>query len=322
MNNIKLGIIGSTGLVGQTMLQIVLERKLKVASIRLFASEKSARTKITIKNNTYIVEQLDEESFNDLDIALFSAGGYVSKKYVPIAVANNCVCIDNGSYWRMNEDVPLVVPEVNPQAIVHHKGIIANPNCSTIQLVVVLNVLLKLGNIERVVVSTYQAASGGGQKLLDKYHSEINGVTNDDKYKLFDSIMFHSEFNEAGNTNEEEKMLNETRKILGIADLNICVNCVRVPIENSHCEFVNVEFDNDISLNQIKDSLSKQDAIILIDGNDYPTPLMSNGRDEVFVGRVRKDNSRKNTYSMWIVADNLRKGAATNAVQIAEKLIK
>jgi len=322
MDNLRLGIIGSTGLVGRTILQIVLERKLNIASIRLFASEKTAGTKITIENNEYTVEQLKENSFDDLDIALFSGGAYVSKKYVPIAVKKNCVSIDNGSYWRMNENVPLVVPEVNLQVLKHHKGIIANPNCSTIQLVIVLNALLKLGNIKRLVVSTYQAASGGGQKMLDKYHSEIKGIYNDDKYKLFNNIMFHSSFNKDGNTIEEEKMLNETRKILEIDDLNICVNCVRLPIENSHCEFINVEFDVDIKLNQVKEIISKQKGTKLIENEDYPYPLMSNGKDDVFVGRIRKDNSRENTYNMWIVADNLRKGAATNAVQIAEKLIE
>ena len=321
MKNIKLGIIGATGLVGRTMLQVVLEKKLNVSSVRLFASEKSAGTKININNNEFIVEKLDENSFNDLDISLFAAGGYVSKKYVPIAVESNCICIDNGSYWRMNDDIPLVVPEVNPQDIKNHKGIIANPNCSTIQLVVVLNALLKLGNIKRVIVSTYQAASGGGQKMLDKYYSEMQNIANEDKYKLFNSIMFHSDFNDAGNTIEEEKMLNETKKILGKNDFNMCVNCVRLPIENSHSEFINVEFENNFTINQIKEIISQQEGIKLIDDNDYPNPLMSSGRDEVFVGRIRKDNSQKNTYNMWIVADNLRKGAATNAVQIAEKLI-
>lgn len=320
MKNIRLGIIGATGLVGRTMLQVVLERKLDVASIKLFASEKSAGLNINCNNNNFVVNKLDENSFSDLDIALFSGGGYVSKNYVPICVKNNCICIDNGSYWRMNEDVPLVVPEVNCADINKHKGIIANPNCSTIQLVIVLNALLKLGEIKRTIVSTYQSAGGGGQKMLDKYYSEMKGVSNDDKYKLFNSIMFHSDFNEAGNTIEEEKMLNETKKILGRKYFNINVNCVRLPIENSHCEFLNVEFENNFSIAEIKEAISKQESAILIDGNDYPTPQISNGKDEVFVGRLREDKSRINSYNMWIVADNLRKGAATNAVQIVEKL--
>ena len=320
MENIKLGIIGATGLVGRTMLQVALERKINVASIKLFASERTEGDKIIADNNEYIVAKLNEKSFNDIDIALFSAGGYVSQKYIPIAVENNCICIDNGSYWRMKDDVPLIVPEVNPQDIKEHRGIIANPNCSTIQLVIVLNALLKLGNIKRTIVSTYQAASGGGQRTLDKYHSEINGISND-KYKLFNSIMFHSDFNEDGNTIEEEKMLNETKKILGKNSFQMNVNCVRLPIENSHCEFVNVEFENNFSIEQIKSAILNQSGLKLIEGNDYPTPLMANGKDDVFVGRIRKDNSKENTYNMWIVADNLRKGAATNTIQIAELLI-
>ena len=322
MKDVRLGIIGATGLVGRTMLQIVLERKLKVSSIRLFASEKSANTKISMRNNNYIVEKLDENSFNDLDIALFSAGGYVSKKYVPIAVQKKCICVDNGSFWRLDDNVPLIVPEVNSNVIKEHNGIIANPNCSTIQLVIVLNALLKLGSIKRIIASTYQAVGGGGQKFLDKYNSEMKNISNDDKYKIFNSIMFHSDFNEAGNTIEEEKMLNETKKILGRDDFKMSVNCVRIPVENSHCEFVNVEFNENFTLNQIKEVVSKQDGIKLIDNeNDYPHPLMSSGSDDVFVGRIRKDNSIDNAYNMWIVADNLRKGAATNAVQIAEKII-
>ncbi len=322
MKNTKLGIVGATGLVGRTMLQVVLERKLNVASIKLFASAKSEGLNVNCHNTNLVVSKLDENSFNDLDIVLFAGGGYVSKNYVPIAVQNNCVCIDNGSYWRMAENVPLVVPEVNPADINKHKGIIANPNCSTIQLVVVLNALLKLGNIKRTIVSTYQSASGGGQKMLDKYHSEMAGLDNDDKYKLFNSIMFHSDFNEDGNTIEEEKMLNETKKILGKNDFNMSVNCVRLPIENSHCEFVDVEFEDNFSIEQVKEVVSKQAGVVLIDGNDYPTPQISNGKDEVFVGRIRKDKSCPNSYNMWLVADNLRKGAATNAVQIAEKLLE
>ena len=322
MKNIRLGIIGATGLVGRTVLDVVWERNLSVSSIKLFASEKSAGNKIITKKGEYAIEKLDENSFNNLDIAIFSAGGYVSKKYVPVAVEKKCVAIDNGSYWRMDENVPLIVPEVNSHKIKSHKGIIANPNCSTIQLVIALNALLKLGNIKRVVVSTYQAASGGGQKILDKYRNEINGFANDDRYKLFDSIMFHSDFNEAGNTIEEEKMLNETKKILEINDFKMSVNCVRLPIKNSHCEFVNVEFENNFSLEQIKEVVSNQKGAKLVDGNDYPHPLLANGKDDVFIGRIRKDNSRENAYNMWIVADNLRKGAATNAVQIAEMLNK
>jgi aspartate-semialdehyde dehydrogenase len=322
LKNIKLGIVGATGLVGRTILDVVLERKLDVAFIKLFASEKSAGSKIISSDREYTVEKLDENSFNDLDVALFSSGAYVSKKYVPIAITNNCIVIDNGSYWRLNKDIPLIVPEVNTDDIKYHKGIIANPNCSTIQLVIVLNALLKLGDIKRIVVSTYQAVSGAGQKGIDKYYTEMNGENYDDGYKIFNNVMFHSAFNDAGNTIEEEKILNETKKILGRNDFAMNVNCVRIPVKNSHCEFVNVEFADNFSLNQIKEIISNQEGIKLIDGKDiYPNPLMSNGCSDVLVGRVRKDNSKENAYNMWIVADNLRKGAATNAVQILEKLI-
>ncbi|MPM82168.1 Aspartate-semialdehyde dehydrogenase [bioreactor metagenome] len=216
-----------------------------------------------------------------------------------------------------------MVPEVNPESLNCHSGLIANPNCSTIQLVAPLHVISNNNTIKRVVVSTYQAISGAGQKGLEKLRSESIGVPNTDKYKIFNSVMFHSEFNEQGNTVEEEKMINETRKILDISSFKMAVTCVRVPVENSHCISANVEFANNIDIDEIKQSLASAPGIKFIDDstNEYPTPLMSNGSDDVFVGRVRKDNSVENAISLWIVADNLRKGAASNAVEIAEYIL-
>ena len=335
----NVAIVGATGLVGRTMLKVLIERNFPINEIKLLASARSAGNTILFKNQNLTVEPLNENSFENVDIALFSAGAYVSENFAPIAVKSGCIVIDNGSFWRMKPEIPLVVPEVNAYELHNHKGLIANPNCSTIQLVVPLHFISKINPLKRVVISTYQATSGAGQKGLDKYHSEMQGIPNDDKYKIFNSVIFHSAFNENGNTIEEEKMINETRKILNIPLLPISATCVRIPIENSHSISANVELANSCDFDAIKNVMLNSKGIIFVDSDskfdvaktadsknnadyDYPFPLMSNDKDEVFVGRLRKDHSAENAISLWVVADNLRKGAATNAVQIAEYILE
>jgi aspartate-semialdehyde dehydrogenase len=331
MKKINLAIVGATGLVGRKMLQLLEERNFPINELKLFASAKTAGTEINFKNKIHKVEELTENSFKNLDIALFSAGSFVSENFAPIAVKNNCIVIDNGSFWRMNEKVPLIVPEINFSNLLKHNGLIANPNCSTIQLVLALDAISKVAKLKRVVASTYQAISGAGQKGIDKFHYEMNEFLNENKAKIesnetkiFNNIMFHSPMNESGNTAEEAKMESETKKILNAKKLQISVNCVRIPVVNSHSIFANIEFENSFLMQELEESLQNSDGIIYVknQNENYPTPLLANGKDEVFVGRLRRDKSVENAVNMWIVADNLRKGAATNAVQIAEFIAK
>lgn len=320
----NVAVVGASGLVGRTILNVLAERNFPVNELKLLASAKSAGKEMIFKNKTYQIQELTKDSFKGIDIALFSAGATVSKEFVPAAVDAGCIVIDNGSYWRLNKDVPLVVPEVNANVLANHNGLIANPNCSTIQFVVPLFAINQVYKIKRVIASTYQAISGAGQKGLDKFHNEMQGIPNNDKYSIFNNIMFHSPVNAAGMTIEEEKMLNETRKILNIPTFKLAVTCVRIPVKNSHCIAVNIEFEDSFDINEIEKILSNTKGIVYIPsiGDDYPTPQMSNGRDEVFVGRLRRDESVANGINLWIVADNLRKGAATNAVQIAEYILQ
>lgn len=317
----KIAIVGATGLVGRKMLQILEEREFPFLDITLMASSRSAGTKIPFNGIEHEVQELKEDSFNDIDIALFSAGGETSKKFSPIAANSNCIVIDNSSAWRMDPDVPLIVPEVNPEEIKNHKNIIANPNCSTIQLVVALKPLQDKFGINRVICSTYQSISGAGQKGVDKLRHEINTGESEDGSK---PIAFNTSFHpleENGFTNEENKMLNETRKIMGLPELKLAYTCVRLPILGGHAESVNLELDKVFTIEEIKSTLSAAEGIEVFEDSDYPTPLIADDTDPVYVGRLRKDDSAPNGLYMWVVADNLRKGAALNAVQIAEKLI-
>jgi len=292
------------------------------------------------KNNFLTIEELNENSFENIDIALFSAGSFVSEKFATVATNAGCIVIDNGSFWRMQPNIPLVVPEVNAHELHKHQGLIANPNCSTIQLVVPLHYISQINKIKRLTLSTYQAISGAGQKMLDQFYFEMKDFVSslDNNFqnknlnnKIINSIMFHSDFNENGNTVEEEKMINETRKILDLPSLPISVTCVRIPVENSHCISANIEFSDVCNFDAIKNILSNSSGIIFVDGKNkntygnncnYPTPLLCNNSDEIFVGRLRKDASSENIISLWIAADNLRKGAATNAIQIAEYILE
>ena len=333
MKNYKLAIVGATGVVGQMVLKVLEERNLPISEYILFASSTSAGKKMKFMNKEYEVYELNEHSFDEhIAFAIFSAGGDTSKKYSPIAAEKGCIVIDNSNAFRMDKDVPLVVPEVNPEEIENHHNIIANPNCSTIQAMVAVKPLDDKYNIKRIVYSTYQAVSGAGSKgIHDLENGVINYLTKEDytlekfNYPIFNNCIPHIDiFLENGYTKEEQKMINETRKILKKPDLKVTVTTVRVPVFNSHSESVNIEFEKDFDLNELKQTLKASPSIKVIDdisNNKYPIATDVTGHDEVFVGRIRRDYSIISGINLWVVADNIRKGAATNAVQILEHLI-
>ena len=325
--NYKLAIVGATGLVGRTALTVLEEKNLPNFEYKLFCSKKSAGTEIKFLGKTYIAEELTDNSFDEgFDFAIFSAGGETAKHFAPIAVQKGCIVIDNSSAFRMDKDVPLVVPEVNPNDIKLNQGIIANPNCSTIQAVVALKPLDDKYKIKRVVYSTYQAVSGAGVFGLEDLKNKSTG--NDLKkfaHPIYNNCLPHIDvFTENGYTKEELKMINETRKILNKSNLAVTATAVRVPVENCHGESINIEFENDFELDDVINTLKNAPGIIVYDDvqNDiYPLATVANGHDEVYVGRIRRDFSQPNTLNLWVVADNIRKGAASNAIQILEKLI-
>ena len=317
------------------------EKHLPISEYVLFASKKSAGTKIEFLGKEYIVKELNESSFDEgFDFAIFSAGATTSKKYAPIAASKGCIVVDNSSAFRMEKDIPLVVPEVNPEEIENNHGIIANPNCSTIQAVVCLKPLDDKYKIKRIVYSTYQAVSGAGRDgIYDlengiksfKESSDIN-IASSNKYELkkfpypiFNNCLPHIDvFLDNGYTKEEMKMINETRKILGKPNLAITATTVRVPVINSHSESINVEFENNFDLDEVKSLLAHSQGITLVDdikSQKYPIATSATGKDQVLVGRIRRDFSIPNGLNFWCVADNIRKGAASNAVQIIEKLL-
>lgn len=322
----NIAVVGATGLVGRTMLKVLEEQNFPFAELKLLASARSAGTNIKAFGREYTVEELTENSFENIDIALFSAGGSTSRKFAPAAAKSNCVVVDNSSAWRMDSDVPLVVPEVNPEDIKLHKGIIANPNCSTIQLMPVLSVLHKKYALKRVICSTYQSISGAGQAGIDKLLGELEGNKVEGKHQIAFNTMFHTISESQSDLSEEElKMVNETRKILHIDDLPVFYTCVRLPILGGHAESVNLEFDKEINIDEVRKLLNSSEGIEVVDDlahEVYPTPQSVNGKDGIFVGRIRRDHSAKNALALWVVADNVRKGAATNTVQIAQKLLE
>lgn len=328
-NRYKIAIVGATGVVGRTVLKVLEEKSFYNCSYVLFSSKKSAGNKIEFLGQNYIIQELTETSFTNIkfDFAIFCAGGKVSEKYAPIAASTGCIVIDNSSVFRMNEKVPLVVPEINPEKISENTGIIANPNCSTIQAVVALKPLDDKYSIKRIVYSTYQAVSGAGMAGIEDLENGIKGIEPKKfPYPIFDNCIPQiDDFTSDGYTKEEYKMINETRKILNKPNLPITATTVRVPVKNCHSESINVEFEKDFDIYDIKILLQNSPGIILIDDierNYYPICSKADGNDEVFVGRIRRDFSVKNGINLWVVADNLRKGAATNAVQILEYLIK
>lgn len=327
MDNKIIAIVGATGLVGQTVLKVLEEKNLTDFKYELLASKRSQGKKIRFMNKEYEVEELTQNTFDKkIDYAIFVAGSEISKEYARLAVQKGTIVIDNSSYFRMDEDVPLVVPEVNPEDIKKHRGIIANPNCSTIQAVVALKPLDDKYKIKRIVYSTYQAVSGAGSKGIKDLENTLKGLKNEKfSYPIANNCIPQIDsFTENGYTKEEMKMINETRKILNNPQMKITATTVRVPILNSHSESINVEFEKDFEIEELKTLLSNSPSIVLQDDISkevYPLAVTATGKDEVYVGRIRRDDSVESGINMWVVADNIRKGAASNAVQILELLI-
>jgi aspartate-semialdehyde dehydrogenase len=320
----RIAIVGATGLVGKTFLKVLEERDFDITELYLFASKRSAGNKVIFKSKEYTVEELTESSFDrNIDIALFSAGGDISKKFAPIAAEKGVLVVDNSSAWRMESGVPLVVPEVNPETAFKNSGIIANPNCSTIQCMLPLKVLEEKYGLKRVIYSTYQAVSGSGHKGIEDLENGLRGEEPKTyPYPIVNNCLPHiDKFLENGYTKEEIKMIDETRKILRIPDLPVTATCVRVPVMNSHSVSITAELERDFDLEELKEALGNFAGMVLVDdvnSNEYPLASDATGQDKVLVGRVRRDFSTEKGINLWVVADNIRKGAATNAVQIAE----
>jgi aspartate-semialdehyde dehydrogenase len=324
---VNVGIVGATGMVGRTFLKVLAEKDFPIDQLYLFSSARSAGKEVEYRGNTYVVEELTENSFDrDMDIALFSAGGGISEKFAPIAASKGVVVVDNSSQWRMDPDVPLVVPEVNPEDVKKHNGIIANPNCSTIQSVVPLRVLDDTFGIKRVIYNTYQAVSGSGVAGIRDLEDGMDGAEPKNyPYPIAYNVLPHIDvFMENGYTKEEMKMIEETQKILGRPDLPVTATTVRVPVRYGHCVSINLEFEKPFTVEAIQELMVQTEGIILVDDPSkelYPMPIDAEGTNEVYMGRIRRDFSQENGVNMWCVADNIRKGAATNTVQIAELLL-
>ena len=323
----KVAVIGATGLVGSKMLEVLAERNFPVTEIIPVASEKSIGKKIKFKGNEFVVVGMDTAIAAKPNVAIFSAGGSVSKEWAPRFADCGTVVIDNSSAWRMDPEKKLIVPEVNAAVLTKNDKIIANPNCSTIQMVVALKPLHDKYGVKRIVVSTYQSVTGTGVKAVEQLMNERKGKTGVRAYpyQIDLNVLPHIDvFTENAYTKEEMKMVNETKKIMGDDRIRVTATTVRVPVIGGHSESVNVEFDRDFDLADVRNLLEKAPGIVVIDNPaelQYPMPLMAQDKDEVFVGRLRRDESQPNTLNMWIVSDNLRKGAATNAIQIAEYLL-
>jgi aspartate-semialdehyde dehydrogenase len=325
MTSYRIAIVGATGLVGRKFLEVLASRDIKIDSLVLFASERSTNQTIIFKGATYPVYALNDQSILDhpVDYALFSAGSDVSRRFAPVFAKQKTIVIDNSAAWRMEANVPLVVPEVNPDAAKNHNFIIANPNCSTIQAVLVMKPLHDAYDIKRMVISTYQAVSGAGIRGIgDLSEKNPTGQTKKFPYQIDGNVIPHIDvFMPNGNTKEEEKIICESRKIMGLPNLAISSTAVRVPVKNAHSESINLEFNNPFSLDGVRQVLSNAKGVLVYDNvsqNHYPMPLMVDGKDEVFVGRIRRDESVANGLNLFVVGDNLRKGAATNAIQIME----
>ena len=324
----KVALVGATGMVGTVMLKVLAERNFPITEIIPVASEKSIGKKLEFKGINYTVVGLQTAIDMKADIAIFSAGGDTSLEWAPKFAEAGTTVIDNSSAWRMNPGNKLIVPEINASILSGKDKIIANPNCSTIQMVMVMNPLHKKYKIKRVVVSTYQSITGTGVKAVEQLENEKNGVAGEMAYPypIDQNCLPHCDvFEENGYTKEEMKLVNEPKKILGDVSLNITATAVRVPVVGGHSEALNIEFENDFDLTEVRKVLHETDGITLQDNpdtNTYPMPIYAKDKDDVFVGRIRRDESQPNTINMWVVTDNLRKGAATNAVQIAEYLVK
>ena len=321
----KLAIIGATGMVGNEILKIIQEKNLAYSELILVASNKSKGKELIINNKSHFIIDLEEMLVKKPDLALFSAGSHISKIWAPKLAEIGCKVIDNSSYWRMISDHKLIIPEINGAQLEKNDIIVANPNCSTIQLLIAIAPLHKKYKIKRI--STYQSVTGTGKQAVDQLNNEEQGLAGEMAYPhpIYRNALPHiDDFEENGYTKEEMKMVNETHKILD-KSIAITATAVRIPIEGGHCESVNITFSNDFIINDIYKTLNNTKGLKVVDDihkNSYPMPINSKGKDDVFVGRIRRDHSEKNSLNLWIVADNLRKGAATNTVQIAEYMIK
>lgn len=334
MSAVNVAIVGATGAVGQEFLTVLAERRFPIKSLKLLASARSAGKKVDFDGKTYTVEELTKESFKDVQVAFFSAGGSISKEFAAAAVAAGAVVIDNTSAFRMKDGIPLVVPEVNPEQIHRHNGIIANPNCSTIIMNVPVWPLHKANRIKRIIVSTYQAVSGAGAWGLYELETQIKAYASGQPivkekfpHQIVNNLFSHnSKVAENGYNEEENKMVNETRKIFGDAKIMVTATCVRVPIPRAHSESINLEFERPMSVQQVREILSKAPGVTIIDNpekNHFPMPMEASHQDDVLVGRIRQDISRDDGrgIDLFVAGDQIRKGAATNAVQIGERLI-
>ncbi len=329
----RVAVVGATGAVGTMMIKVLEERRFPVVSLKALASARSAGKKVSFQDKMITVEELTERSFDGVQLALFSAGAGVSRRFAPLAAQAGCVVVDNSSAFRMDPEVPLVVPEVNPHAVRTHKGIIANPNCSTIQMVVALKPIQDAAKIKRIVVTTFQAVSGTGQKAVFELEAQVQAIVQARPVPravyphqiAFNCLPHIGAFLDTGYTEEEMKMVNETRKIFEDPTIQVCATTVRVPVYYGHSESVAVETHRPLSVEEARALLRKAEGVVVVDEpslNRYPMPMDAAGRDETFVGRIRKDISVEYGLVMWVVADNIRKGAATNAVQIAEILMR
>ncbi|AFZ52180.1 aspartate-semialdehyde dehydrogenase [Cyanobacterium aponinum AL20118] len=331
-NQVRVAILGATGAVGTELINLLIERKFPLKDLKLLASPRSAGKKVTFQDQTLEIEAVDDNSFDDVDIVLASAGGSTSKQWAEKIVAAGAVMIDNSSAFRMNPDVPLVVPEINPNDVHNHKGIIANPNCTTILMGVAIYPLHQIQPIKRVVVSTYQSASGAGARAMEEVKTQSEAILKGENpqpeilpYPLaFNLFPHNSPLMDNGYCEEEMKMVNETRKIFGDDDIRITATCVRVPVLRAHSEAVNIEFAQPFPLNKARDIIAQAPGVKLVEdwqNNYFPMPMDATGKDEVLVGRIRQDLSNPNSIELWLCGDQIRKGAALNAVQIAELLV-
>ncbi|MEG3438442.1 aspartate-semialdehyde dehydrogenase [Pannus brasiliensis CCIBt3594] len=329
----RVAILGATGAVGTELLELLESRDFPIESLKLLASERSAGKTLPFKGESLSIEAVNENSFRDIDIVLASAGGSTSKAWAKTIVESGATLIDNSSAFRMNPDVPLVVPEVNPESVAKHRGIIANPNCTTILLGVAIWPLHQVRPIERAIVSTYQSASGAGARAMEELKEQARAIlenrqppTNSFPYPLaFNLFPHNTPINDLGYCEEEMKMVNETRKIFGVPEFRLSATCVRVPVDRAHSESVNLEFSSPFPVEKAREILSSAPGVKLVEdwkANYFPMPIDATGRDEVLVGRIRQDISNPNALELWLCGDQIRKGAALNAVQIAELLVE
>ncbi len=329
----RVAVLGATGAVGEELLTLLAERNFPIANLKLLASARSAGTKIKFREQELTVQEVTNDSFRDVDLVLASAGGSISKQFSSIAVAAGAVVVDNSSAFRMQPNVPLVVPEVNPAAAAEHQGIIANPNCTTILMAVAIYPLHQVRPIQRIVVATYQSASGAGARAMAEVKVQAQAILNNQTpptdifpYPLaFNLFPHNTPINAAGYCEEEMKMVNETRKILGIPDLRVSATCIRVPVLRAHSEALNLEFTEPFPVNEAREILAKAPGVKLVEdweANYFPMPIDASGQDPVLVGRIRTDLSHANGLELWLCGDQIRKGAALNAIQIAELLVE